>query len=89
VLRLKLYPNPFNNKIDIGFQITDNSRVKLEIYDATGRLVKQYNHLVNQPFNQVSWDGRDNSGYRLPNGVYFVQLETKNYKQVEKIILVE
>ncbi|MGB9669370.1 MAG: T9SS type A sorting domain-containing protein, partial [Anaerolineales bacterium] len=71
----------------------------LKIYDAAGRLVKQFNHLSAnypprnladggiQPFNQVIWYGDEDSGRRLPSGVYFVQLEAGDYRQTEKVIL--
>ncbi len=59
----------------------------LQIYDVTGRLVKQFNHLTNYQFNYVLWYGDDDSGRKLPAGVYFVRLENEGFKQVEKVIL--
>ncbi len=35
----------------------------------------------------VCWDGCDDAGRRLPAGVYFVRLESGDFKQVEKAVL--
>lgn len=59
----------------------------LKIFDAAGRLMKQFNHLTIQPFNQVVWDGISNSGYAVSPGVYFVILNTNGQTVTEKVIL--
>ncbi len=89
------YPNPFKEMTVIRYQIAQGvdskqeSVVSLKIYDITGRLVKQFNHLTIQPFNQVIWDGRDTRGRRVPAGIYFVRFEAGDYKKVEKAILLK
>jgi N-acetylneuraminic acid mutarotase len=92
---LRVYPNPFSKKTDIrfsmldaGYQITDD-RLQIKIYDATGRLVKDLTQLLNYqlPNNQVVWSGDDNSGRKLPAGIYFVRLEASDYKVTKKVIL--
>ncbi len=90
-------PNPFRKHLVIKFQIPSTKsqtnykfqipNSKLRIYDATGRLVKQFNHLTNYQFNYVLWSGDDDLGRRLPAGVYFVRFEVDNFKQVEKAVL--
>jgi flagellar hook assembly protein FlgD len=35
----------------------------------------------------ISWDGTDDSGRKLPSGVYFVRLESDDFKKTEKAIL--
>ncbi len=67
----------------------------IRIFDIAGRLVKAFNNLsVNQhsgiqPFNQVVWNGLDDTGYPVPAGVYFVRLEDKDAGITEKIILLK
>jgi len=93
-ISLLVYPNPFTEKIEIRprfqeEQLTVNgkcSTVSLEIYDATSRLVKQFNHLTNYKLS-IMWDGTDDFGHKLPTGVYLVQLDTGVSKQTEKVIL--
>ncbi len=90
----KPMPNPFRNKViirytiqDTRYRIGENRVANIKIFDISGRLVKQFNNLTIQPFNQVIWDGTDDSGRKLPSGVYFIRLETDGFKKNEKVIL--
>lgn len=95
--KLETLPNPFRNHLTIKYEIQNpksqtisNFQIpnyKLKIYDTTGRLVKQFNHLTNYQSNYVLWYGDDDSGRKLPAGVYFVRLESEGFKRVEKVIL--
>ncbi|MEO0228347.1 MAG: C25 family cysteine peptidase, partial [candidate division WOR-3 bacterium] len=90
-----LAPNPFQNHCVIKFQIpsiksqnSNENLAALRIYDAAGRLVKDFSRLtVNGERSAVIWDGTDDSGRKLPCGVYFVRLEAGDFKKVEKAVL--
>ena len=56
---------------------------ELEIYDASGRMVKR---LRVRPDEAVIWNGCDESGGRLPAGVYFAEVEDSQALP-EKIVL--
>lgn len=86
---LLVSPNPFSGKIDIRCMIQDTryqtgkdrsqkQDVRLKIFDASGRVVKDLSHYlassILHPASVVSWDGRDDLGRQLPSGVYFVEL---------------
>lgn len=87
---LYIYPNPCRQITEIRYQITDpRQAISLKIYDVTGRVVKQFNHLTNQPFNQVVWDGTDDQGRRVADGIYFVNLNAQDYTQIKKVILLK
>ncbi len=64
----------------------ENAIYRLIIFDVSGRLVKSFNHLTD---NRIVWNGCDNSGNRLPGGVYFIKLDTKSDAVVKKVILVK
>lgn len=82
------YPNPFRNKINIKYSIGHSAEsIELKIYDATGRLIKQFNHLTIQPFNQIVWDGTDDRGLAVPAGIYFIKLEQNGFKKPAKMII--
>ncbi|MGB9722119.1 MAG: hypothetical protein ACPL28_11665, partial [bacterium] len=71
------------------------------IYDISGRLVKSFNHLSAnqpprnladggiQPFNQVVWYGDDDSGRKLPSGVYFVVFKSDGMKAIRKVVMLK
>ena len=85
-------PNPFRRELVIKYQIADmdkTSNVSLKIYDAAGRLVKDFSRLALDALRptQIIWDGTDQNDRQVPAGVYFVSFKTGDYKKVEKAIL--
>ncbi|MGB3340233.1 MAG: T9SS type A sorting domain-containing protein [bacterium] len=82
---LIITPNPFRKKTKIDLCMGHGAKCKeLKIYDAKGRVVK----IFSLPAT-VFWDGTDNSGFRLPAGVYFVRLENESEVLTEKVLLIE
>jgi len=79
------YPNPFNPSTTIAFALPNAGQVKLAVYDITGKLVDT---IVDQPFgaglHQVKWEAGNFS-----SGVYFYRLETKNFTQTRKLMLLK
>jgi hypothetical protein len=83
---LQISPNPFRDKVKITFSRVNNMEaMAFTIYDATGRVVREFNHLKN---NQVLWNGTDMFNMRLPSGIYFLKLEARNYSATEKLLLI-
>jgi serine protease AprX len=70
------FPNPFNPKTVITYNLPEPSSVTLRIYDILGREVKE---LVNATQARgpylPSWDGSNNEGGPASSGVYFYRLE--------------
>jgi len=89
---LEIYPNPFRKHIEIRCMIHD-TRYKiqdfsLKIYDAAGRLVKDFlRPTLNAVRPTLIWSGTDQANHKLPNGVYFLRLKTEDKTAVEKLIL--
>jgi len=83
------YPNPFNPSTTIQYDISKATRVKLEIYNTLGQKVRE---LVNdiQPIGRywVVWDGRNDAGSIVSSGIYFYILNTPEYFQTRKMLLV-
>jgi PKD repeat protein len=79
------YPNPFNPKTNITFDVPKQQFIKIRVYDLQGREVAV---LVNQ--NLVA--GRYNvdfDGANLASGVYFYSLEAHDFYKVNKMVLVK
>ena len=83
----RIAPNPFSSKTNIRYSILENTTVKLIIRDFSGKPVKE---LVNKQETAGSktavWDGTDNSGQKVANGVYFYSIQSENNKAFGKII---
>jgi len=71
------YPNPFSNSTTFTFQRTSSSLIDVEIkiYSIAGRLIGDIKvpNLADN-FVRIPWDGKDNDGNSLANGVYFYKL---------------
>ncbi|MGB3340325.1 MAG: Omp28-related outer membrane protein [bacterium] len=83
---LHVLPNPFSHSLNI---ICNSSEVSsLNIYDATGRLIKKFDaHSVNK-YKQMSWDALDQNGNRVPNGIYFLKLQSEQKTLIKKVLFV-
>jgi hypothetical protein len=79
------YPNPFNPVTNIKFSIPTGGFVELKIYDLLGREVAT---LVNDPMEAGTYNV-DFEANKLASGVYFYTLESGNFKQTKRMLLVK
>jgi len=94
--KLILSPNPFRNTLSIKFQIPirlrrTKSQTTLKIYDATGRLIRCFSLTTDYCLlsTSVEWNGADDSGRKLPAGVYFVEFKYGNNREIKKAVLLK
>jgi len=87
---LNIYPNPTFNITSIEYVLEKREPVSIEIYNASGQLIKvlQDKQLQRSGYHKVIWDGTDNTGRIVPNGVYFCRLSTPSQILRKKLILV-
>lgn len=79
------YPNPFNPLTYIDFRIADFGFVKLTVFDVIGKEVEILLNRDLQPGSyKVDWDA---SAY--PSGVYYYKLETEDYSETKKMVLIK
>lgn len=79
------YPNPFNAETVIQFTLPIPGHVKIYIYDITGRLVKE---LLNEELNAGGHKVKFNAE-RMSSGIYYYKLETENFSQTRKMVLLK
>ena len=84
------YPNPFNPVTKLRYTIPKNSLVSIIIYDMLGRQVKT---LVNQTqdagYASVIWDATNDYGKPVSAGIYLYQIQTGEYIQTKKMVLLK
>lgn len=69
-------PNPFNAATAIRYQLSQPARVRLAVYNALGQRVRTLaDGVLGAGVHVTDWNGTGQSGQRLPNGVYFFQLD--------------
>ncbi|MCX7833551.1 MAG: T9SS type A sorting domain-containing protein, partial [Ignavibacteria bacterium] len=79
------YPNPFNPTTTIKFSIKENSFVKLNLYDITGRLVKEiYSGFLKNGIYSTLLNASD-----LNSGIYFIRFIAGDYIENKKVILIK
>jgi hypothetical protein len=84
------FPNPFNPETRINYSIPEAGYTKLSIYDINGLLVNTLQE-GNQPAGRytVVWNGKNNLGNKVGSGVYFYRLQSNDFVQVKKMILLK
>jgi 1,4-alpha-glucan branching enzyme len=84
------YPNPFNPSTEIKYQVLNQSKVVIKIYDLLGNTVKT---LVNQEMSSgtfnVTWNGDNDFGKKVTSGVYFCRMESGAFIQTIKLMLMK
>jgi hypothetical protein len=85
------YPNPFTTRMKFVYQITGKipDKIKIQIMTVTGKIVKEVfkeelgNISIGNNISEFTWDGTDQFGDRLANGVYFYNVITENNDKSE------
>ncbi len=84
------FPNPFNSSTSLSFSIQQSTNVNLCIYNLKGQKIKT---LINDSRNPgsyiVSWDGMDETGNRVVDGIYFYQFITGSFSETGRLILLK
>ena len=81
----KAYPNPFNPKTVIAYELEDARELSISIVDVYGRQVtKLYNGFQGSGFHELTWQPRDISA-----GIYFSVLSSGDNSMSRKIVLLK
>jgi hypothetical protein len=84
------YPNPFNPTTAIQYQLPEDGKVTLEVYNLIGQHVKTLvNQLQTAGIQHQVWDGTNDIGKIVPTGVYFYQLRSGNFSATRKMLLIQ
>jgi len=87
------YPNPLHIRsaqpTTINFQVPKTSHVTIAIYNLLGQEIYRLIDLEMQPGNhQLNWFGKDQNGFRISNGLYFIRMTAPNFTQLRKLMIV-
>jgi hypothetical protein len=85
------YPNPFNPDTIIGFDLVEESRVSVTVYDVTGQIVVTLSdgEAMRAGHHEIVWNGLSRSGNKVASGVYFYQLHTPSFTSVKRMTLLQ
>jgi hypothetical protein len=85
-------PNPASAGPVIRYSISARGRVRLKIYDVSGRLVRTLVDEVQEPSASgyaLVWDRTTDAGARAGSGVYFYELDSPGFVATRKLVLLE
>ena len=92
------YSIVLNNKIDpekselihLVFYLENNSKVKVSLYDITGRKVKVLmDRNLEKGEHIIYWDGRNKNGKIVSNGIYILEIDTDEYYEIKKVVVIK
>ena len=88
---LRVYPNPFNNRIEISYKVIEPGQVNVSIFDIIGKQVKNIARVDhNIGWNSGFWDGKDNAGRAVSGGIYLIRLQSlERLEIIEKILYIK
>jgi photosystem II stability/assembly factor-like uncharacterized protein len=84
-INLSVYPNPVSSKVYVDYELEDNSKVSIGLFDLSGRL-------VSIPSNTYDTKGKHTFSTDLsefPAGIYLVILRINDYYYSEKLIKID
>lgn len=79
------YPNPFNPSTTINYELKNANNVKLNVYDITGKRVSTLvNNIQEAGKHTVTFNAS-----HLSSGVYFYKLETEDFTDTKRMLLIK
>ena len=87
ILPLGNYPNPFIDQTVFAYKLTATvNDLRLKIFTASGKLIRtiKVEDIQDDPnpcevgYHEITWEGRNNDGDDVANGVYFFQYVVKS-----------
>jgi hypothetical protein len=84
------YPNPFNPSTRISFTLPKHAHVSLDVYNTLGQRVKTLmDQSLSMGVHQAVWDGTNDSGEAVTNGLYFYSLRSELGVQTRKMMFMK
>jgi len=89
---LNPYPNPFNSTINIKYELPQEARIKVVIYNLLGKKIKTlYNEYQKKGIHNCKWYGNNQWGESVSSGVYFLKITSpdQNYNEIKKLTYIK
>lgn len=87
---LNIFPSLVTNgEVQIHYSLKKSGRVKLTIYDTSGRIVKTLvNEFRSSGVYRIKWNGKDEKGEIVPTGIYFVRGKIGGVNANKKVVCI-
>ena len=83
---INIFPNPFINSTIISYNARQGQVKEVGVYNLKGQLLKKL-ILYNSNLNfHAEWDGKDESGHDMSNGIYLIRIVSKDVNVIRKVM---
>jgi hypothetical protein len=84
------FPNPFNPETSFEFSLTQTNLTTFSIFNVLGQeIVTLVNEVKNPGTYKITWNGLDENGEKVDTGVYFYKIESGDFMDIRKMILIK
>ncbi len=84
------FPNPFNSRTTIHYELPKQELVQIIIFDLLGYQVKRLvDGIQGAGLNSILWDATNDHGQAVSAGIYIYQLQAGGFLQTRKMILLK
>jgi len=84
------YPNPFNPMTTINYSIEKRTMVNISVYNMLGQKVNTIVNEIKPAGEYVAyWSGKGADGHEVASGVYLYKLQTDEYVETKKMMLLK
>lgn len=84
------FPNPASGSVTVNFHLSCSASMKIAIYDLSGRIVYEYaQNDYPTGSHSVQWLLETNTGLRVPSGIYLVYLESTDFVETQRIVIID
>ena len=87
---LSNYPNPFNPSTNISYSISSGNYVSINIFDVNGgKVIELFNDYKSAGTYSIDWNGTNEKGIEVSGGVYFYSIQSGDFRQTKKMVLLK
>ena len=84
------YPNPFKNDITFSATILQETYVRIDVFNLTGRRIKAiHNGRLTPGRYYFKWDTKNKDGLESSSGIYFIKVSDDSIQEWKMITLVK
>ena len=88
-LSISCFPNPFTDLISLKVESPTNQQVKINIYNVKGQKIKSLQLYAGSGSGQITWNGNDDKGMPVAQGVYFARIADAEHTKITKILRIK
>lgn len=82
------YPNPFNPTVNLSCGNQRAGITTVEVYNLRGQKVRTlFNGARDKGNFNISWDGKDDNGSKMPSGIYMIRMNASGTKSIRKVVM--